>query len=149
MNQVRRASEQPPGQQQWPKLILRRTDQAVSAVFIAVSLVAIVGWCLFQSRLRSRLIDIEQAPPVAVDFKIDINAADWPELALLPGVGPQLGKRIVAHREANGPFRAIEDLDRVRGIGSLTLERIKPYLLPLPDLEGTAETGREPNGTLD
>jgi competence protein ComEA len=105
---------------------------------VVVSLVAIVGWCLFQSRLRSRLIDIDRAPPVAVDFKIDINAADWPELALLPGVGPQLGKRIVAHREANGPFRAIEDLDRVRGIGSLTLERIRPYLLPLPHPEATA-----------
>jgi hypothetical protein len=61
----------------WPRLTLRRTDQAVAAAVTAMSLVAIAGWCIGQGRLRGRLIDIDMAEPIAIDFKIDVNAADW------------------------------------------------------------------------
>ena len=122
----------------WPRLVLRRTDQAVAAVITAGSLIAILGWCLWQGQLRGRLIDIERAEPIAIDFKIDINVAEWPELTLMPGIGPALAKRIVADREAKGPFREVTELRRVRGIGPGTLEGMRPYLLPLSELEATA-----------
>jgi competence protein ComEA len=122
----------------WPRLVLRRTDQAVAAVITAASLIAIACWWLWQGELRGRLIDIERAEPVAIDFKIDINSAEWPELTLLPGIGPELAKRIVADREAKGRFREATDLRRVRGIGPRTLEGMRPYLLPLSELEATA-----------
>jgi len=122
----------------WPRLVLRRADQAVAAVCLAASLVAIAGWCAWQTRLKTRLIDIERAEPIAIDFQIDVNRADWPELALMPNVGEQLAKRIVADRAERGAFHDLAELRRVRGVGPKTLESMKPYLLPLPDLEATA-----------
>src|SRR3954447_10802883 len=122
----------------WPRLILRRADQAVAAAIVAVSLVAIAGWWAWQGQIRGRVIDIERAEPIAVDFKIDVNKADWPELALMPNIGEQLARRIVADRADRGAFRDHSELRRVRGIGPKTLESMKPFLLPLPDLEATA-----------
>ena len=131
----------------WPRLILRRADQAVAASFVALSLAAIAGWCIWQGQLRGRSIDIERAEPIAIDFKIDVNKAEWPELALMPNIGEQLAKRIVADRAERGPFREIGDLRRVRGIGPKTLESMQPFLLPLPNLAATVDTNsasREP-----
>ncbi len=61
-------------------------------------------------------------------FLVDINAADWPELSLLPRIGPILSQRIIADRDNHGPFRRPEDLLRVRGIGPGILRGIQPYL---------------------
>jgi competence protein ComEA len=137
-----RESERPA----WPRLVLRRADQAAAALVLAASLATIGLWWLWQGRIRGRLIDIDQAAPVAVDFKIDVNQADWPELALVPDIGEQLARRIVENRRQNGPFRDLDDLRRVRGIGPRTLETMRPFLLPLPDWEATAEgkAGRAP-----
>lgn len=49
--------------------------------------------------------------------KVNINTASAEELDVLPGVGPSTAAKIVADREANGPFSTIEDLKRVSGIG--------------------------------
>src|SRR6266436_5084009 len=123
----------------WPRLTLRRADQAVAAALIALSLAAIAGWWAWQGQLRGRVIDIEQAEPIAINFKIDVNHADWAELSLMPNIGEQLAKRIVADRAERGPYRDLAELRRVRGIGPKTLESMRPFLLPLPDLETTAE----------
>jgi len=48
---------------------------------------------------------------------LDLNAATALELEALPGVGPTLATRIVDDRRARGPFSALDDLVRVRGIG--------------------------------
>jgi competence protein ComEA len=135
-----RAMTHPPGNDRsgWPRLVLRRADQAAAAAVTAASLVAIAAWWLWQGQLSSRLIDIERAEPVAIDFKIDVNTADWVELTLMPGIGPELARRIVADRDAKGPFRQTNDLRRVRGIGPKTLDGMKPYLLPLSELDATA-----------
>jgi competence protein ComEA len=123
----------------WPRLILRRADQAVAAALLAISLVAIAGWWIWQGALAGRVIDIERAEPIAIDFKIDVNAADWPELALMPNIGEQLAKRIVNDRAERGAFRDLAELRRVRGIGPKTLESMKPFLLPLPQIETTVD----------
>lgn len=60
--------------------------------------------------------------------KININTAEPRELARLPGIGEKLAQRIVYHRHQNGPFRRIEDLTQVEGIGDETLMKIRPYL---------------------
>ena len=49
--------------------------------------------------------------------KVDINTATVDQLQQLNGVGPALAQRIVADRQANGPFKTVEDLKRVSGIG--------------------------------
>lgn len=56
---------------------------------------------------------------------VDVNRADAAALATLPGVGPVLAARIIAHRDSAGPFRKPEDLLAVSGIGPSTLERVK------------------------
>jgi competence ComEA-like helix-hairpin-helix protein len=109
----------------------------VAAVFIAGSLLAIGGYWVWQGRIRGRLVEIERAEPIAIETKIDINQADWPELCLMPGIGESLAQRIVEDRTENGPFLELSDLRRVRGIGPITLEGMKPYLLPMPGLKET------------
>jgi len=60
--------------------------------------------------------------------KIDINRAELWLLEALPGIGGVLAQRIVDYRSQNGPFRTIEDLLKVSGIGEGTLEKIKDYI---------------------
>lgn len=56
--------------------------------------------------------------------KLNINTATSQELQLLPGIGPQLARRIVAHRQTHGPFSSPSQIKEVRGIGEKTLQRI-------------------------
>ncbi len=56
---------------------------------------------------------------------IPINSASGAELERLPGIGPALAARILLHRSEKGPFRRVEDLLEVRGIGPATLERLR------------------------
>lgn len=53
----------------------------------------------------------------AANAKVNINTASAAQLDALPGVGASTAGKIVADREANGPFKTIEDLKRVSGIG--------------------------------
>ena len=48
---------------------------------------------------------------------VDLNTATAQELDALPGIGPVLAQRIVAHRDEQGPFRSVDQLDDVPGIG--------------------------------
>jgi len=60
--------------------------------------------------------------------RININSASESEFETLPKIGPVMAKRIVEDRRQNGPFRSIEELQRVKGIGSKTFEMIKEYI---------------------
>lgn len=66
------------------------------------------------------------APKPALTGTININTATAEELALLPGIGPALAKRIIEDREKNGPFETVEQLDRVKGIGPKKMEKLRP-----------------------
>ena len=57
---------------------------------------------------------------------IDLNRATARELDELPGVGPVLAGRIIAHRERHGRFRHPEELLAVRGIGPRLFARLRP-----------------------
>lgn len=57
---------------------------------------------------------------------IDVNTATALELTALPGIGPVRAAAIVELREDRGAFGSIEELLDVRGIGPVTLERLKP-----------------------
>lgn len=112
--------------------VARRRDQLAVAVLVLAGLGGTLAWWLAQGGLAGRLGEVDQAEPQTAVFQVDLNAADWPELAALPGIGPTLAKRIVASRAAEGPFPAVEDLCRVRGIGPLTLARVRSHLVALP-----------------
>lgn len=59
---------------------------------------------------------------------VNINQATSAELVRLPRVGAKLADRIVAHRKEHGPFRRIEDLMEVKGVGEKFFSTLKPYL---------------------
>jgi competence ComEA-like helix-hairpin-helix protein len=68
----------------------------------------------------------DPAPPGAAQTaRLNINTASAAELELLPGIGPALAARIIEDRLAAGPFKSVDDLDRVKGIGPKTLERVR------------------------
>ena len=59
---------------------------------------------------------------------ININTADATALDTLPGVGPSTAAKIIADRQANGPFSSTDDLGRVTGIGPKKLEQLKTLI---------------------
>ena len=69
----------------------------------------------------------EKALPTAEELRhrVDVNRAPWHELVNLPGIGEAKAREIVRDREIRGPFRALDDLDRVPGIGPETVRRIQ------------------------
>jgi len=68
---------------------------------------------------------------------LDLNRADAADLDALPGIGPVLARRIVDFRREHGPFRRVEELRAVRGVGPRLLERIRPRV-EVPALPGAA-----------
>lgn len=65
------------------------------------------------------------APAMAADGKVNINTATVEELQTLSGIGEVKAERIVAYRKNNGPFKSVEDLLNVPGIGQATLDTIR------------------------
>lgn len=53
--------------------------------------------------------------------KININTATAEELVTLKNVGPKTAERVIAYRQANGPFTSVEELTNVKGIGDKTI----------------------------
>lgn len=62
--------------------------------------------------------------PPKVTLPVHINTASADMLCALKGVGPKLAEKIVAYREASGPFKSGKDLQKVPGIGKKKLETI-------------------------
>ena len=60
---------------------------------------------------------------VGSDAKVNVNTAGVKELTTLGGVSPKVAERIVAYREAHGPFKRPEDLKKVEGVGKAMFER--------------------------
>lgn len=77
------------------------------------------------------------AAPVA-GAPLDLNTAGEADLDRLPGIGPVLAGRIVAHRAAHGPFRSTEDLLAVPGIGPRLYTRLAPLVTARVPASGPA-----------
>ena len=58
------------------------------------------------------------AKKTIVSGPVNINTATLAQLDTLPGVGPAIAARIISYREKNGPFKTIEDLRKVPGMGA-------------------------------
>jgi len=69
-----------------------------------------------------RLDDVSILLPRFVEpVPIDINRATLDDLITLPGIGPALAQRIIDYRIEHGPFRSVEELESVSGIGPQTV----------------------------
>ena len=69
-------------------------------------------------------------PAVLIDpgERVRLNHDNAVTLMLLPGVGDVLAQRIIDDRGASGPYRSLDDVLRVHGMGRKTLERLEPWL---------------------
>ena len=114
-----------------------------------VATVIIVVHLGVQYWISRGFVEIDSAQRDFAEFRADLNSADWPELANLPGYGETLARRIVEYRERNGPFRSIQELEHVRGIGPGKLARIRIYLLPIETHDGTEKPAVDPTVKSD
>lgn len=60
--------------------------------------------------------------------KVNLNRATSSELQTLPGIGPAMAARIIAFRETVAHFQSTTDLQKVKGIGPKTFEKLAPYI---------------------
>ena len=122
----------------WRRRWLQAADRLVCLVLISVA----SGRLLIDQLRTPRLRLLEEArvsPPPT--YEVDINRAAWPELTLLPGIGPTLAKRIVAERQRAGPYRTLDDLARVSGIGPGKLAALRPHVrIERPRLSSVSAT---------
>lgn len=109
------------------RIYFRYREQLAIAGLLMAALVVLIG--------RYTMLNWEQ-PAVNMDrpllrsaeFTIDINKAGWTELALMPGIGETLAKRIVGFRRQHGRYESIEDLLKVSGIGPNKLKSMRRFL---------------------
>jgi competence ComEA-like helix-hairpin-helix protein len=60
---------------------------------------------------------------------VNINAATSGELQLVPGIGPSTADKILQMRKSYGPFKSVDDLLAIRGLGPKRLEKMRKYLV--------------------
>jgi len=97
---------------------------------IVLSLAAFAFLAAAQPHAQSK-----PAPPARTDTKpsaaasvVNLNTASAAELEKLPGVGARTAARIVEYRQKKGPFKKIEELMNVQGIGEKSFLKLKPQI---------------------
>ncbi len=108
---------------------IRPRDQRSLATVVLALLFALGGYRVYQHSSGGGVIEFDATEHERALLQVDINRADWPELAQLPGVGETLARRVVEDRQQRGPFRSVEELGRVKGLGGKTLERVMPHVV--------------------
>ena len=74
----------------------------------------------------------DAARPSRTAAPLNLNTATADELEALPGIGPATATRILEYRQKNGPFKKIEDLMNIKGIGEKSFLKLKPLLSVTP-----------------
>ncbi len=124
--------------------ILRRDDQIVVGIFLAIFLALTCIYFWQRAITNGGVIDFEDMPVRHAQYLVDVNQANWPEFANLPGIGEKLARQIVSHRDQHGPFSSKDQLQEVTGIGQAKLESMRPYLMiRIPELNGRLEPTNE------
>jgi competence protein ComEA len=107
----------------------------VLSLVAATALVAATGATL---AAQTKTPPAAAAKPASTAI-VNINTASATEIATLPGVGAKMAARIIEYRQKNGPFKKVEELMNVRGIGEKNFLKLKPQLAV-----GQAKADHEP-----
>ena len=92
---------------------------AAAALLAAPSIVAA------QPKATTQQQAAVKSAPTAI---VNINTASAAELDTLPGIGAKTAARIVEYRQKNGPFKKVEELMNVRGVGEKNFLKLKAQL---------------------
>ncbi|MCK6554734.1 helix-hairpin-helix domain-containing protein [Candidatus Binatia bacterium] len=87
------------------------------------TIVAIVG-----AMLLAAVATAPVSVAMAEERLVDINSASVGQLAELKGIGPAKAEAIVAFRDKSGPFKSVDDLQQVSGIGEKLLATLRPQI---------------------
>jgi competence protein ComEA len=93
----------------------------VSMSALSLLLAALPATALAQAKAAA-------APKAASTAVVNINTASAAELDALPGIGAKTAARIVEYRQKNGPFKKIEELMNVRGVGEKNFLKLKAQI---------------------
>jgi competence protein ComEA len=89
------------------------------------SLLAVRPLVMAQEKPAAR--SAPSAPAVAKS-PVNINTATAADFETLPGIGARTAARIIEYRQKNGPFKKVEELMNVRGVGEKSFLKLKPQL---------------------
>ncbi|MGB8476715.1 MAG: helix-hairpin-helix domain-containing protein [Candidatus Acidiferrum sp.] len=95
------------------------------------------AFCAIPSSLSAK-----KKPPAT---PINLNTATSKELQLVPGIGPVTAEKILKMRKAYGPFKRVDDLRAIRGIGPKRLEKMRRYLTVSKPAPRRDEHSRHPS----
>jgi len=103
--------------------MLNLTREECRVILFLMSM-ALVGLGVnFALKVNSR---IERVVKVDTNIaKIDLNQAKTEDLLSLRGISPKLAEKIIAYRNQNGPFRNLEELKEIKGIGDYRYEKLR------------------------
>ncbi|HPI93887.1 MAG TPA: helix-hairpin-helix domain-containing protein [Deltaproteobacteria bacterium] len=59
---------------------------------------------------------------------INVNTATAEQLTMLPGIGEKTAKAILSYRQANGPFKTLDEVAKVKGISKKKLDKLRQNL---------------------
>ena len=71
----------------------------------------------------------EQVAEVHEAGPLNLNEATALQLQRLPSIGPKMAERILQYRGVHGPFKTVEELQKVRGIGVHTIAKLRPLVV--------------------
>jgi len=104
--------------------ILRMSLSIVTLSVFAIAHAGAVGAAQAPSGNSAPVRSVKGEVPASVN----INTASVKELDALPGIGTKTAALIVEYRQKNGPFKKIEELMNVRGVGEKSFLKLKPQL---------------------
>lgn len=77
------------------------------------------------NKLMGSLVGLLAMVAMPVFGAVNINTATLSELEAVKGLGPAKAKAIIAHREKNGAFKSLDELDKVKGFGKASVDRLR------------------------
>jgi len=110
--------------------ILRMLLSIVTLSVFAIAHAGAAGAAQAPSGNRAPVKSVKSVKSVNGDVpaSVNINTASVKELDALPGIGTKTAALIVEYRQKNGPFKKIEELMNVRGVGEKSFLKLKPQL---------------------
>lgn len=128
-----------------PSLVLREKSYIVYSIMVQACLVfSLLGLCFFacaQQFFTSHLFSSSFSSEIAKldSLKLDLNDSSLGELAQIPGVGKSIASEIVNYRKVFGGFKTLDEIEKLKGVGKKTAEKIRHHLVvsqfsPITDL---------------